>query len=77
MNYKELIISPYYGQIAEIYIEKGSRINEGEQLFSIHTLEGNIEYISFGIYGYIHSIEVCEGEDVIPGMVLAYVQTEF
>jgi biotin carboxyl carrier protein len=77
VNYKELVISPHYGKIAEIYIEKGSRINEGEQLFSIQTLDGNMEYVSMGAYGYIHSLEVCEGEDVIPGMVLAFVQTEF
>ncbi|MDV2684091.1 hypothetical protein RYX56_06885 [Alkalihalophilus lindianensis] len=77
MNYCELITSPYYGVVEEICIQQGSLISEGGSLFYIRIQDDTIASISIGINGRVQSIEVSKGEDVIPGMVLACVETEF
>ncbi|MGP4081749.1 hypothetical protein ACTWQL_17725 [Pseudalkalibacillus sp. R45] len=73
MNYDEMITSPYDGVIEEVHIKENGRIYEWDALFKIRTIGGILETISVGLSGSIKSLEVSEGEEVISGMVLAYV----
>ena len=74
--YFGVVLSPFYGEIKKISINNESRIYEWEPLFQIKTDEGTFETIHTGISGEIQSLEVQEGDKVIPGMVLAYVKED-
>ncbi|HWO96356.1 MAG TPA: hypothetical protein VNM45_08490 [Bacillus sp. (in: firmicutes)] len=74
--YDEMITSPCYGTIEKISINKSSRIYEWEPLFYVKTFDGGTEVIRMGITGEVQSLEVQEGDQVIPGMVLAYIKEE-
>ncbi|UOQ92404.1 hypothetical protein MUO14_18340 [Halobacillus shinanisalinarum] len=76
MNYKEMITSPYHGIIEEICIQSNSRIYEWESLFIVRTDEDTIKTVATGMSGSVHSLEVKIGEEVIPGMVLAYIEED-
>lgn len=49
---------------------------EWEPLFIIQTHYGENKVITVGIRGSVQSIEVQEGDEVIPGMVLSYVKDD-
>jgi glutamine cyclotransferase len=52
-------------------------VYEWEQLFLIKTDAGLVETIQTGVSGEIESLEaVQEGDNVIPGMVLAYIKED-
>ncbi len=72
----DVVLSPVYGKIEKVSIKRESRIYEWEPLFTIKTADGIVETIQTGISGEIHSLEVQEGDQVIPGMVLAYVKED-
>jgi biotin carboxyl carrier protein len=72
----EMIMSPCHGIIEEISIEENSRIYEWEPLFIIKTMNGDIQVIRVGFSGEVQSLEVAKGDQVIPGMVLAYIKEE-
>ncbi|MBI0577419.1 hypothetical protein IEC97_08610 [Neobacillus cucumis] len=72
----DVVLSPVYGKIETVSIKRESRIYEWEPLFTIKTTDGIVETIQTGISGEIHSLEVQEGDQVIPGMVLAYVKED-
>jgi biotin carboxyl carrier protein len=74
--YFGVILSPYYGKVEKVVIESETRIYEWETLFMIKTDEGKFEMIQTGVSGEIKSLEVQEGDDVIPGMVLAYIKED-
>jgi len=74
--YFGVVLSPFYGEIEKVAIHNESRIYEWEPLFQIKTEEGIIETIHTGLSGEIQSLEVQEGDKVIPGMVLAYVKED-
>ena len=74
--YDEMITSPCYGTVEKISINKNARIYEWEPLFYVKTFDGDIEVIKMGITGEVQSLEVQEGDQVIPGMVLAYIKEE-
>lgn len=71
-----MIISSCYGTIEKISIHKDSRIYEWEPLFYVKTIDGGTEIIKMGVRGEVQSLEVQEGDRVIPGMVLAYIKEE-
>ncbi|WP_260412523.1 hypothetical protein [Alkalihalobacillus sp. TS-13] len=73
MNYVEMITSPYNGVIEEVHIKENGRIYEWDSLFKIRTVEGIRETISVGLSGSVKSLEVSEGEEVVSGMVMAYI----
>ncbi|HEY9578071.1 MAG TPA: hypothetical protein VIR64_10390 [Pseudobacillus sp.] len=74
--FEELIISPYQGVIQQILVKEKTRIYEWEPLFIIKEKEGVLYSVMMGVSGEIQSIEVQEGDDVLPSMVLAYVKEE-
>ncbi|MCM2531317.1 biotin/lipoyl attachment domain-containing protein [Neobacillus ginsengisoli] len=74
--YFGVVVSPFYGKVEKISINSESRIYEWETLFMIKTEEGNQEIIRTGVSGEVESLEVQEGDDVIPGMVLAYIKED-
>lgn len=74
--YFGVVLSPFYGKIEKISIKSESRIYEWETLFTIKTEEGNEEIIQTGVSGEVESLEVQEGDYVIPGMVLAYIKED-
>lgn len=74
--YSEVVLSPYYGKVQKISIKNHTRIYEWEPLFLIKTKEGNVETIHISASGRVESIEVQEGDNVIPGMVLAFIKED-
>jgi biotin carboxyl carrier protein len=74
--YYGVILSPFHGTIANISVRNQERIYEWDTLFSIQSADGKIEMIQTGVSGEIESLEVQEGDEVIPGMVLAYVKED-
>ncbi|MEH7223576.1 hypothetical protein V7112_07130 [Bacillus sp. JJ1566] len=76
MEYDEIITSPYHGTIKKIKIKEKDKVAEWEPLFIIQTLYGEDKTIAVGIRGSVQSIEVQEGDEVIPGMVLTYVKDD-
>ncbi|CRK81706.1 biotin/lipoyl-binding protein [Neobacillus massiliamazoniensis] len=71
-----VIISPCYGIVDKITINRTDRLYEWETLFSIKTDDGPTEMIQTSVSGEVESIEVQEGDNVIPGMVLAYIKED-
>ncbi|MFK9089894.1 hypothetical protein [Bacillus salipaludis] len=71
-----VVLSPCYGKVEEISIQSESRFYEWEPLFAIKTKDGNLVMIQTSVSGEVESLEVQEGDDVIPGMVLAYVKED-
>lgn len=71
-----VVLSPCNGRIEKVEIRNESRIYEWEPLFYIKTPEGEVEVIQTGVSGEIESLEVQVGEEVIPGMVLAYIKED-
>jgi biotin carboxyl carrier protein len=72
----EMIMSPCHGTIEKISIEENSRIYEWEPLFIIKTMNGDTQVIRVGLSGEVKSLEVAKGDEVIPGMVLAYIKED-
>lgn len=73
---KEIVTSPFYGVIKKIMTRAKNRIYEWEPLFTIQTDEGTLVQISVGIGGIIDKLFVKEGDRVIPGAVLAYIDED-
>lgn len=71
-----VLLSPCYGKIVTIPIKDADRIYEWEPLFTIRREDGSYEIVQTSLSGRIESIEVQEGDTVIPGMVLAYVKED-
>ncbi|WP_078409481.1 hypothetical protein [Priestia abyssalis] len=74
--YYEMITSPCHGTIEKVSINQHSRVYEWEPLFYVKTIDGGTEIIKMGVSGEVQSLEVQEGDQVIPGMVLAYIKEE-
>ncbi|WHY76603.1 biotin/lipoyl-binding protein [Neobacillus sp. WH10] len=71
-----VVLSPCYGKVERISIKNESRIYEWEPLFAIKTEAGHVEMIQTSVSGEVESLEVQEGDEVIPGMVLAYIKED-
>lgn len=74
--YYGVVISPCYGTVEKVSIKNENRIYEWEPLFQIKTEDGKVEMIQTGLSGEIESLEVQEGDNVIPGMVLAFIKED-
>lgn len=74
--YFGVVLSPCYGTVEIISIKNETRIYEWEPLFQIKTEEGKVEMIQSGLSGEVESLEVQEGDHVIPGMVLAFIKED-
>jgi len=74
--YYGVILSPCFGTVEKISVQKAERIYEWEALFTIKSDDGNIEEVQTGVSGEIESLEVQVGDNVIPGMVLAYIKED-
>lgn len=73
VNYE--VISPCHGIVEKITCEESSYVHEGETLFVIRT-ENGLVHIAVDFSGYAKGFEVRPGDEVIPGMVLVYVQED-
>lgn len=73
MGHQEIIISPYHGAIKKVSVKEKSFVHEWESLMTIKTIEDVTREIRVGLSGIVHSLEVTVGDEVIPGMVLAYI----
>lgn len=71
-----VVLSPCHGVIEKVIVQSTERIYEWDTLFEIKTDYGHIESIQTGMSGEVQSLEVQEGDEVIPGMVLAYVKED-
>lgn len=71
-----VVLSPCYGKVEKISIKEESRIYEWETLFMIKSESGKLEIVRTGLSGAVESLEVQEGDYVIPGMVLAYIKED-
>ncbi|MDR7239941.1 hypothetical protein [Neobacillus drentensis] len=74
--YYGVVISPCHGQVEKISIKGESRIYEWENLFMIKSESGELEPVQTCLSGEVKSLEVQEGDYVIPGMVLAYIKED-
>ncbi|EKN69372.1 hypothetical protein BABA_09941 [Neobacillus bataviensis LMG 21833] len=74
--YFGVVLSPCYGKVERISVKRESRFCELESLFVLKTRDGKQEFIQSSVSGEVESLEVQEGDDVIPGMVLAYVKED-
>lgn len=74
--YYGLVLSPCYGKVEKVSVKDEARIYEWEPLFTIKTDTGYLETIQTGVSGKIESLEVQEGDEVIPGMVLAFIKED-
>ncbi|WP_223591716.1 biotin/lipoyl-containing protein [Neobacillus bataviensis] len=74
--YLGVVISPCFGRIEKVAIKNEERIYEWEPLFVIKADDGNVKMIQTGVSGEVESLEVQEGDNVIPGMVLAYIKED-
>jgi hypothetical protein len=74
--YYGVVLSPCYGKVERISIHDESRIYEWENLFMIKSESGTLETIQTCLSGEVESLEVQEGDYVIPGMVLAYIKED-
>ncbi|XRG77917.1 hypothetical protein V5E38_19155 [Rossellomorea sp. GAMAL-10_SWC] len=74
--YYGVIVSDCHGTVEETAIQKDSRIYEWEPLFFIKTTDGITKVIHQGISGEVVSLEVSNGDKIVPGMVLAYVKED-
>lgn len=74
--YYGVVLSPCYGKVERISINSESRIYEWETLFMIKSESGTLETIQTSLSGEVESLEVQEGDYVIPGMVLAYIKED-
>ncbi|MDR7002693.1 hypothetical protein [Neobacillus niacini] len=74
--YFDVVLCPCYGEVEKVSIKGDSRIYEWEPLFTIKTADGMVKTIQTGVSGEIQSLEVQEGDQVIPGMVLAFVKED-
>lgn len=70
---KEIVTSPVYGVIKSIFTQSNKRIVEWDPLITIQTDEGKEMQLRVGVTGIIDSFLVKEGDEVIPGTVLAYI----
>ncbi len=68
------VVSPYYGVVEKVLHPFSSCFYEWDTLFLIRTDDGMVEEIVVDISGHVHSLEVGDGDRVIPGMVLAYIE---
>jgi biotin carboxyl carrier protein len=74
--YSGVVISPCFGRVEKVQIKREERIYEWEPLFMIKADDGHVEMIQTGVSGEVESLEVQEGDNVIPGMVLAYIKED-
>jgi biotin carboxyl carrier protein len=74
--YYGVVLSPCFGKVERISINSESRIYEWETLFMIESESGTLETIQTSLSGEVESLEVQEGDYVIPGMVLAYIKED-
>ena len=70
---EEMILSPSDGVLVKVKIIEESN-KRCTTYFKIKHKDGKMVEISKTYYGRISSIEVKEGEEVVKGMVLAYVE---
>ena len=74
--YFGVVLSPCHGVVEKVSIQSETRIYEWEPLFQIKTAEGKVQMIQTGLSGKVESLEVQEGDYVIPGMVLAFIKED-
>jgi acetyl/propionyl-CoA carboxylase alpha subunit len=71
-----MIISPCYGEVKEVLINKGAYVHDWEQLFLIQVEGGKMGTVSMGIRGWVETLKVQKGDKVIPGMVLVCIKED-
>lgn len=76
MKQEEMILSPCFGLVETVDVIHDAYVYEWETTFTIKKQEGSIEHVTLGISGKVVSIEVEQGDEVIPGMVLAYLEED-
>lgn len=74
---KEIVTSPSHGIIKKILIPPKGRIYEWEPIILMQTDQGQELQISVGLSGIIDLFTVTEGDRVVPGSVIAYINEDF
>jgi pyruvate/2-oxoglutarate dehydrogenase complex dihydrolipoamide acyltransferase (E2) component len=69
------VISPCYGIVEKVLREDSSFAYEGELIFIINTNELLVEVL-MEFSGIVMGIEVQVGDEVISGMILAFIQED-
>jgi biotin carboxyl carrier protein len=70
------IVSSYHGTVVKIFHPSSSSFCEDQPLFLIRTKEGLLKEVVADSPGTIRSVEVSVGDEVVPGMILAYTEED-
>lgn len=71
---EEMVLSPCNGVLVSLRIQEDRSQKRCKTFFKIKQKDGTILEIKKTYHGKISSVEVKEGEEVVKGMVLAYVE---
>jgi len=73
---EEIVTSPSYGRIKAILLPAESRIYEWEPFLLLQTEDGQEIQLRVGVSGIINGYAVREGDTVVPGAVIAYIEED-
>jgi acetyl/propionyl-CoA carboxylase alpha subunit len=71
---EEMILSPCDGMLEEIVIHHEQEAKRCSTIFKIKKTDGTFLELKKSYIGKVLSVEVKEGDEVVKGMVLAYVE---
>ena len=73
MRIRHEVISPCVGIVVSIFPTIDSPVKEGEEVIAVQTPEGIVSIVA-EVNGKMIGIEVKAGDEVIPGMIVAYIE---
>ncbi|BCU81454.1 hypothetical protein JIR001_12370 [Polycladomyces abyssicola] len=76
MKIQSSIVSSYHGTVVKIFHPFSLSFRKDQPLFLIRTKEGLLKEVVADSPGTIHSFEVSVGDEVVPGMILAYTEED-
>lgn len=71
---EEMILSPCDGMLEKILIHQEADIQRCSTIFKIKKSDGTLYEVKKSYRGNLLSVEVKEGDEILKGMVLAYVE---
>ncbi|MFS0646995.1 hypothetical protein [Siminovitchia sp. 179-K 8D1 HS] len=71
---EEMILSPCDGMLEKVLIHQEADIQRFLTIFKIKKSDGTLYEVKKSYRGNLLSVEVKEGDEILKGMVLAYVE---
>lgn len=73
MRIRHEVLSPCVGIVDAVFLAINSPVEEGEEVIAIRTPDGIVPVVA-EVNGKMIGIEVEAGDEVIPGMIVAYIE---